>query len=502
MRKIFFPYRRQPHHEEPLPFTHEEQQFLRQLTKLTESVKPERGFVLHLEAKINAAGPSGNGNQPMFQEPYKRLHRRSRLNTAAAFGLVLLAVTIASILMVPSLQTTAREALNYWRKTEDIQSVPAPTISAPLAPEVVPAIVDEVEQGMKSTQQTLSPLQEDFVIKLPSRLPEGYQLNRVEIGQWGNAWVDLSDWDHGNMLTLQIQPSHQVEGTLLGPADKVVRMEFGGLMAEYVRGGWALNHSISGQMKPAQAEKLTWIDDSSYRKLRWNDGNLNYYLVSTGDRNPGDPGYLGMNDLAQIAESMQPANLSAGPFPTPEAFTADLGVGETTVGDIIDIRQLEALAGFGIPTASVIPENYQFAGGRVETIAPAMRLMYTCEADSEAYPNGSFAYSLQIRKVSEDRLLWEKEQFGQSNVGESAVIESVVINGVTAEYVSGNWKFIGSGMQPEKKQWDNNVHWHKLQWYLDGFLYTVETAELMVTDYEGPCKLTKQDFVTFAESLK
>jgi hypothetical protein len=175
-------------------------------------------------------------------------------------------------------------------------------------------------------------------------------------------------------------------------------------------------------------------------------------------------------------------------------------VDEEYIGYVKDFRQLEALAGFDIPEPSVIPENYRYIGGEVVMVAPFVDLQYECD-DPENYPNGSFGFTFEISKISEKELEWEMEHFGQEEIGESASIETVTINGVTAEYVKGYWNY-GTGESSNEKRWDNNIHYHVLKWYKEGFLYTFRTIGLIAGNYTGSCMLTKEDLVEFAESLK
>jgi hypothetical protein len=486
-----------------MEFSSEEQQFAGKLYKLAQGIRPEQEFVNRLEAQIIGASQSNDDRLGKALEASSDKKNRPRLYTLAAIGFAVLAIVVVSFLTIPSLRAAAQKALGFWIKTEDVQIVPPTPVMTTVSPQEIPAIVATIEQEMEVTQQaTPKPTQEKYVIKLPTRLPEGYGIHDIEMGQRGNAWILLSEQSGTSMLTLQIQPLSQVEGTVIGPDDKVVKVQIGDLIGEYVRGGWALNHSISGQIKPAQAENLVWVDDTSVHKLRWNDGNLNYYLLSAGDRHPGDQDYLGMNDLVAIAASMKPLNESDASHQDVETFIPDHGAGETDLGNIMDFRQLEALAGFDIPEATVIPQNYAFAGGEVSSIAPFVSLMYTCNADtSEEYSGNYFAFELELSKMSEEELAWNMEQFGQEEVGESAIIESIMINGVTAEYVKGFWVY-GTGTTGNEKKWDNNINYQTLRWYKDGFLYNVKTTGMIVPDYHGPCLTTKEDFIAFAESLK
>lgn len=500
MKKNNFQQHNLPSDWEPNEFTLEEEQFMGKLLKFAEEIKPEQAFVNQLEMQIIGASQRRNDRKVMMSYTVDSKPKQPRLFAIVAAGIAVLVLIVVSFLTVPSLKAAASEALGFWIKTKDIQTISTPIGIPTVKLEQVPVILGTIEQVMEATQKaTPKPTQMEYIIKLPTRLPQGYRINNIEKGQRGNAWVNLSD-NAGSILTLQIQPVSQLEGTILGPEDKVIQVKIGDLTGEYVRGGWALNHSISGQMKPEQVEKLIWIDDSSYHKLRWNDGNLNYYLLFAGGRHPGDPDYLGMNDLATIAASMQPVNQTSGSYTEPKSFTPDYGVGEEDIGYITDFQQLEALAGYDIPEPSVIPENYSYIGGEVVMVAPFVDLQYECN-DPENYPNSSFGFTLEILKISEKELEWEMEHFGQEEIGESASIETVVINGVTAEYVKGYWNY-GSGESSNEKRWDNNIHYHVLKWYQEGFLYTIRTIGLIEPDYRGACMLTKEDLVAYAESLK
>ncbi|HEX3050583.1 MAG TPA: hypothetical protein VHP83_08015 [Aggregatilineaceae bacterium] len=81
------------------------------------------------------------------------------------------------------------------------------------------------------------------------------------------------------------------------------------------------------------------------------------------------------------------------------------------------------------------------------------------------------------------------------------------IHDVTGEYVRGEWTPAsppdGTGTQEIELVWNSTVDVHHLAWVEDGFLFEVFTSRWSMTEANnGPCAMTKDDFVAIAQSLK
>jgi hypothetical protein len=428
---------------------------------------------------------------------YLTLSRRLRLAVITVF--VLLVVVVLSFLTIPPLKAVAREVLGFSIKTKDIQTIFTPTPVKTVNPTEIPTLMLSVAQQMKATEQQKNPQispEVEYQIKLPVLLPEGWKMENIEMGMNGNAWVNYVYESGGSGMYMIINPAQDLTGTILGPEGKVEMFTIGNITVEYVRGSWVMNgsHGIRHQVKPTEIKDLTWSDDPIMRKLRWKDGNLIYLLISDGS-SPGEPGYVGKTDLAVIAGSCIAAK--DGNWPAQQAFTSNNGIDE--VGEDISLSpsQLEAQAGYDILEPAFIPENYQYDHGDFYTLGGnGVDLYYICKNVNDP-PSGWGLWITQM-KMSEAEYQFNMEHSPRNEVGDSAQLETVSIDGVSAEYVKGNWR---ESLDSKQKIWDNNVNYHKLEWYKDGFLYEIHTGS-MAGDDPGICLLTKEDIIAIAESLK
>jgi hypothetical protein len=364
-------------------------------------------------------------------------------------------------------------------------------------PEEIPAIVESLQEEIKSTQQATASSEEEFIIKLPTLLPKGHRILVVDRGPRGNAFLNLSKARFGALITVTIRPAIEVEGTILGPEGKVEKVTIGDITYEYVRGGWGIGNALSNQMDPDAVKDLSWIDDyDGFHKLRWFDGNMNYYMVVAGDNMPGSDRYFGKNDLVKIASSFQP--LENGARPPLEFFEPDYGIDEKLIEQIKDISFLEDLVKFDIPEATVLPGNFLFKSGVPVFTGNHVIMYYSCTSDAvspeEMY---DFEFEFSIGRYTESALTKEFEMFGGYEIGENAIIETILINDMEVQYVIGGWtKNVG------ERTWDNNKKQFFMVWYQDGLLYTLHNPNDFQSDDQGFCALTKEDLIKFVEGLQ
>lgn len=482
-----------------------EKQLIRVINHLAEGLVPDTvdlwpAIQLRLKASKNY---STKGDLSMNTALAQSRH----LRLASISLLVFIVVGLVSFLTIPPLRAAALELFGFTVKTNNIQVIFTPTPAKTINPAVVPTLVQTVEVQMKATQQqkkTQASPDEEYQIKLPTRLPKGWKMENIQIGMNGNAWVSFVYEPGGSLLDLIINPAQDMEGKILGPEGKIETITMGKIPAEYVRGTWTTNqgHSILHLVKPEQAKDLAWGEEPGMRKLRWVDGNLNYLLVASGSR-PGEEGYLGKNDLAIMAASFKP--VPPGPWPTAQVFTPNNGVDEVVAGKeeaILTPSQLEDKVGFDILEPSFLPENYQYHHGNYYNIGgSAVELFYSCGITSDN-PWGHSFYIYQV-KMSEAEYQFELEHAPKDEVGESAQIKTVMINGVPAEYIKGEWREVmdnSSGTPvPVKKVWDNDLNRFKLTWYTNGFFYKIIGG---YSDETGLCTLTGEDIIAIAQSLK
>ncbi len=482
--------------------------FDHELKAVVGTIQPAKPFESQLEARIleisarKQAGHNGQG----------QLHRAAwyQLNTPvkkfSLVGLIVVFIITISLLVSPSLRVMAEDIFNFWKKVDNERVVtPFPEIT-PMDPDEFPAIVDAIQQEMKRTQQATAVNSEDeeYIIKLPTLLPEGHRVVIVDRGPFGNAFLDLSRGRSGLLITVTIKPAYEVQGKILGPDDKIEKVTIDGITYEYVRGGWGIGNSFSSLMDPDAVQDLSWIDDyDGIHKLRWIDGNMSYYMLVGGNSLPGHEWYLGMNDLVKIASSFQP--LENGARPPLDFFEPDHGIDEKPFENIKEISVLEDLVRYNLPEASVFPLNFNFDNGQPAFTGNSAILNYSCQPKTGEYdfPNGN-EISLITSKISESQINWELETFGANEIGEDAVVENISLNGLNVYYLKGfrvNSQNQSDGNSSGQEQvWDNQINMFVIKWYADGILYTMQST----TNYEeyGSCAITKSNLMKFITDIQ
>lgn len=475
--------------------------FDHELKAVVGTIQPAKPFESQLEARImeisaqKQAGHTGQG----------QLHRAAwyQLNTPlkkfSLVGLIVVFIITISLLVSPSLRVMAEDIFNFWKKVDNERVVtPFPEIT-PMDPDEFPAIVDAIQQEMKRTQQAtaVNSEEEEYIIKLPTLLPEGHRIVVVDRGPFGNAFLDLSRGRSGILMTVTIRPASEVQGKIIGPEDKVEKVTIDGITYEYVRGGWGIGNALSSQMDPDAVQDLSWIDDyDGNHKLRWFDGNMNYYMSVAGSSLPGHEWYLGMNDLVKIASSFQP--LENGTRPPLDFFEPDHGIDEKSFENIKDISVLEDLVKFNIPEASFLPGDFHFTGGVPAFTGNHVIFSYSCTNDAiSSVGMDEIGFQFSIGRYSESDLTKELKMFGGYEIGEDALIENILINNVEVQFVKGDWNYV-----IEERTWDNNQNHFKMVWYKDGLLYNVNNHNYSESFYLGSCALTKEDLIKFVEGLQ
>jgi len=473
------------------------------LVQMVDTILPKKSFENQLETRILEMAAIENENSTLPKKAGRYLFN-SPIRKFSLVGLTIVLIMAISLLVSPSLRVMAENLFSFWKKVDNQQVItPIPEVPA-VDPEEIPAIVESLQKEIKSTQQAPAEnSEEEYIIKLPTLLPEGYRIVTVSNGPNGNAWVDLSSRNKGVYLIVNIQPASLVENSIIGPADKIEKVAINNITGEYVRGGFGVGPFMSGHIKEADAEKITWIDDSSIHKLTWNDGNMNYLLIYAGSGSPGNPRYLGKNDMAKIAASMQP--FVNGIRPSVESFVPDNGKDESVFENIKDFSVLQDLVNFHVAEPSYLPDKYSFDGAEVPFTGTAIFEYFSCTPDPGEFDyEKQFEFVLQMNNISENQLA-ESELF-IDEIGEDAVIETILIDGLEVQYLKGGWannsNIADDSYQNETRVWDNNAHWHRMKWYKDGSLFSLQYYAVTQPDYQGSCALTKEDLIKFVEGLQ
>jgi hypothetical protein len=470
------------------------------LKTLVAAVIPGESFEKQLETQIleMAAAKNKNGVHATTQKQAGWFSLNTPVKKFSMVGLTIIVIIAVSLLVSPSLRVMAENIFSFWKKVDNQQVItPFPEVPA-IDPEEIPAIVESLQEEIKSTQQaTVANAEEEYILKLPTLLPEGHRILVVDRGPRGNAFLNLSKARLGALITVTIQPAIEVEGKILGPEDKVEKVTIDDITYEYVRGGWGIGNALSSQMDPEAVKDLSWIDDyDGIHKLRWFDGNMNYFMVVAGNSAPGSDRYFGKNDLVKIASSFQP--LENGARPPLEFFEPDYGIDEKLIEQIKDISILEDLVKFDIPEAMFLPGDFRFKSGIPVFTGNHVILNYSCTNDTiiSAEMN-EIGLEFSIGRYSESALAKEFEMFGGYEVGEDAIVETILINDVEVQYVSGGWDH-----KAGERTWDSNQNHFKMVWYQDGLLYNIRNHHYPESYYQGSCALTKEDLIMFVEGLQ
>jgi len=468
------------------------------LRTMVAAVIPGEGFEEQLETQILEIAGANNKNNA-YETTQKQADWFS-LNTPvkkfSLVGLTIVLIMAISLLVSPSLRVMAENIFSFWKKVDNQQVItPFPEVPA-VDPEEIPTIVESLQEKIKSTQQaTVVNAEEEYILKLPTLLPEGHRIGVVERGPRGNAILDLSG---GRVrMTVTIRPANEMQGKILGPEDKVEKVTIGDITYEYVRGGWGIGNSFSSLMDSDAVKDLSWIDDyDGIHKLSWFDGNMNYYMLVAGSSSPGTDLYLGKNDLVKIASSFKP--LENGSRPPLDFFEPDHGIDEKPFEYIKDISVLEDLVRFNIPEASVLPGNFRFKNGMPVFTGNHVILYYSCTDDAVSSEEmNDFEFEFSIGRYTESALTKEFEMFGGYEIGENAFIDTILINDVEVQYVSGGWTY-----KAGERTWDNNKKQFIMVWYQDGLLYFLHNPNVFQSDDQGFCALTKEDLIKFVEGLQ
>jgi hypothetical protein len=468
------------------------------LKTLVAAVIPGESYEKQLETQIleMAAAKNKTSTHESTQKQAGWFSLNTPVKKFSMVGLTIVLIIAVSLLVSPSLRVMAENIFSFWKKVDNQQVItPFPEVPA-IDPEEIPAVVESLQEEIKSTQQaTVVNAEEEYILKLPTLLPEGHRIGVVERGPRGNAILDLSG---GRVrMTVTIRPANEMQGKILGPEDKVEKVTIGDITYEYVRGGWGIGNSFSSLMDSDAVKDLSWIDDyDGIHKLSWFDGNMNYYMLVAGSSSPGTDLYLGKNDLVKIASSFHP--LENGKRPPLEFFKPDFGIDEKPFEYIKDISVLEELVRFNIPEATVLPGNFSFKNGMPVFTGNHVIMYYSCTDDAvSSEVMKEFEFEFTIGRYTESGLAKEFEMFGGYEVGEDAIIETVLINDMEIQYVRGGWTY-----KAGERTWDNNKKQFIMVWYQDGLLYFLHNPNVFQSDDQGFCALSKEDLIKFVEGLQ
>jgi hypothetical protein len=206
-----------------------------------------------------------------------------RLSAVAAVLILCLLI----ILTVPQVRTLAQDMINdlFNRAPEDVMVErvvhPSPTRLHMRYLEFSTVAEAEAELGIDLPE--------------PAVIPDGYNVYKVHVSDDGQLiGIEFRGPPGRQLFISRRQPPTSERDGLVGASAEIVLVEIQGIEGEYVEGVWK---SVS----PTESE---WINDSVFRRVRWQDGDYFYEIISAGG-SPGSRGYLDQEDLIEFAEGFR-----------------------------------------------------------------------------------------------------------------------------------------------------------------------------------------------------
>lgn len=280
-----------------------------------------------------------------------------------AFAIFTLAVLIA-LLITPQGRVFAQRIFLFFTKTEE-KSFPIPTeqvYSVPPTETPVPTYILPLQPVDATTEPTKSPELLDQSCTSPESQsgyfcqvkaaealagfnakefpydPKGMKFSKATFNpETGEIWMEFVVITGGGYLDVrQWVADFPAQNDTWGkvPSDAVEQVSVNGLYAEIASGTWAIYPN---------ANSAVW-EPGGQLSLAWRDGNRWFVLEKMGDPYPIE--WITKDEMIKLAESLVDARpVDAIPPLDPEYLST--------------VEQAEALAGFDIPTPTVLPVGYE-----------------------------------------------------------------------------------------------------------------------------------------------
>ena len=232
-------------------------------------VEPRPEFLDELEAKLRAR------HQAM--QP----RRVSRWRVAAAVVMVLFAAS----LLLPSVRSFAQGTVEDLFKRAESNTMPPTYPQEPSTQSIEFIEYDTLEEARSASND----------IRLPQQHPDGFILRRISGASDGSVFqLDYGQPGRGLLISAA---TGEITGNdnLIGASAAIVPVSINGIEGAYVEGMW-------GARNPG--DDFRWIPDASFRRLRWVEDGVHYEIFSMGG-SPDHPGYLSMEDMITLAESLE-----------------------------------------------------------------------------------------------------------------------------------------------------------------------------------------------------
>jgi hypothetical protein len=221
------------------------------------------------------------------------------------------------------------------------------------------------------------------------------------------------------------------------------------------------------------ATSATWKADAAVVRLRWSDGDRWYSLEKQGDTAPIE--YMDKQFLIDLAASLVKS-------PSSDASTS------LASGYSLSISEAETSTGFDLLEPYILPEGYEFAYARYDSLEQTVMLFYLPKDQSEGV--GGLYIMETPRHPSNEIISCEECPAGAE--------ELVQVNGMPAYYLQGSF-YTGSSDQPLSTPiWQADDPNYSLTWATDKLVIKLNYT---LTEWY-PGQITKDDLIKIAESMR
>lgn len=274
------------------------------ITEMLENIQPKPSDQFYKRMSNAPWTQSTQQKEPRMNTTRLPSSQVRLLAAAAAIALV-----IAAFIAVPPLRTLAQEFFSQF-------FAPAASNTLTHNLEVIqPTPIANAQFWQPDTIASVQ-AQASFDVKTPGFVPEGYTLEGATysadyhlVSQY--FVMGATDQLRRNLVIHQY-PAGADEPTTIGADAKITPVQINGVTGEYVQGGWDVTSSTeTGSQVQIQT---TWNPDIQMHFLRWQVDGMNYEILfqaayipnpayfSGGA--PDQPGYLTLDDLVKVAESI------------------------------------------------------------------------------------------------------------------------------------------------------------------------------------------------------
>jgi len=366
-----------------------------------------------------------------------------------AFSAIAFVALIAVLFITPQGRAFAQNVLHFFTRAESDmlplqpwQIAPSEAVQADstdLPPSQLITIISDAERLVGFDAAELASTPEGFTF-LGARL-YGDAISLEYEAQGGG----------GNLIIMQSREGYVQSNWDKVPADVIISVKIGDIDGEFVQGTFVVS---------AGDTSATWNPDAPVLRLRWIRDGVWFEMTKFGDVKAIE--YLDQAGLIELAKNMKftPVETNTDPYP-------------------LNMEEAASLAGYQLlmPSQEALM-GYQFKGATYDPKNNMVSLFYakvTGEAEG---------FTLNEQKLGAPEDIYPL----QGVVGVSAPIKEIKVGDFQGEYIEGVWNLTDNGPV----------------WLSEPFLKTLrwKTGTLFVEIVYGGVEMTKNDLVTFAESMK